>query len=271
MALVLVSAAARGHGHPTVRRRRADRARGEPRATCFDRAPGRTTKFALLCYVPIAFVCGTGATGVATAVVVGAGLALLPDDLREHLMLGDTGANVLGAVLGLAVVLEAAPATRVVVAIVLLAANLASEFVSFSRVIERVAPLRALRRTGPGGDLVKRVTAVLAVVLVVGRRVRGRTPASAATSTRTPIRRVLVFSMPGVTWSELDTVELPNIEGFLADSAVASLAPRAGGRPPTGSGRRVRDVRRGHPRRRAARRRRGPVRRRRDRRRRARG
>ena len=69
-------------------------------ANLLDRAPGRTTKFAMLCYVPIVFVCGTGATGVATAVVAGAALALLPDDLRERLMLGDTGANVLGAVLG---------------------------------------------------------------------------------------------------------------------------------------------------------------------------
>jgi hypothetical protein len=31
--------------------------------------------------------------------------------------------------------------------------------------------------------------------------------------------------MPGVTWSELDTVDLPNLEGFLAGSALASLAP----------------------------------------------
>ena len=67
-------------------------------------------------------------------------------------MLGDTGANVLGAVLGLALVLAAAPSTRVAVAAVLLVANLVSEVVSFSRLIERVAPLRAfdaLGRVGP--------------------------------------------------------------------------------------------------------------------------
>jgi UDP-N-acetylmuramyl pentapeptide phosphotransferase/UDP-N-acetylglucosamine-1-phosphate transferase len=67
-------------------------------------------------------------------------------------MLGDTGANVLGAVLGLAVVLEAAPSTRVVVAIVLFVANVASEFVSFSGVIARVAPLRAFDDLGRAGS-----------------------------------------------------------------------------------------------------------------------
>ena len=182
----------------------------------------------MLCYVPVVFICGTGATGVATAVVAGAGLALLPDDLREHLMLGDTGANVLGAVLGLAVVLEAAPATRVVVAIVLFVANLASEFVSFSGVI--AACRRCARSTTSVGPV--RREAVHRVARALARRCRRvrrsarrtRPPASAATDPP-PIRRVFVFSMPGVTWSELDTVDLPNLEGFLAGSALASLAP----------------------------------------------
>ncbi len=121
-------------------------------ANLFDRAPGRATKYALVLYIPVAIVCGTDATGVAIAVVIGAAVGLLPGDLRERYMLGDTGANVIGAVLGLAVVLETAPETRVIVAVALLVANVLSEVVSFSRVIERVPPLRAFDRLGRGGE-----------------------------------------------------------------------------------------------------------------------
>ena len=66
-------------------------------------------------------------------------------------MLGDTGANLFcGAVLGLAVVIEAGTGTRLVVAAVLLGANLLSEFVSFSTVIKRVPPLRRFDELGRG-------------------------------------------------------------------------------------------------------------------------
>lgn len=108
----------------------------------FDRAPGRTVKFALVAYVPLAIGLGTGAVGIAVAPVMGAALGVLPEDLRERLMLGDTGANVLGAVLGVAVVIGTDRTTRNVVIVVLVVLNLAAEFVSFSRVIEKVPPLR---------------------------------------------------------------------------------------------------------------------------------
>jgi UDP-GlcNAc:undecaprenyl-phosphate GlcNAc-1-phosphate transferase len=79
---------------------------------------------------------------------MGAVLGLLPEDLHERLMLGDTGANVLGGVLGLVVVLECDRTTRNIVLFVLIAFNLASEFVSFSAVIDRVPPLRWLDQLG---------------------------------------------------------------------------------------------------------------------------
>ena len=69
-----------------------------------DRAPGRTIKAGLVVYVPLAIVLGTDPTGVAIAPVMGAAFGLSAT-IRERLMLGDTGANVIGAVLGLAVVL----------------------------------------------------------------------------------------------------------------------------------------------------------------------
>ncbi len=113
-----------------------------------DRAPGRTIKFGLVAYVPIAIVVGTAPIGVAVAPVMGAALGLLPDDLRERLMLGDTGANVIGAVLGLAVVLGSRDSVRLVVMLVLLGFNVAAELVSFSSVIDAVPPLRWFDRWG---------------------------------------------------------------------------------------------------------------------------
>ncbi len=113
-----------------------------------DRAPGRTIKASLVMYVPLAFVLGQSAIGVAIAPVMGAAFGLLGDDLRERVMLGDTGANVIGAVLGLAVVLGTEETTRLVVMLVLVALNVAAELVSFTSVIDRVAPLRAIDRAG---------------------------------------------------------------------------------------------------------------------------
>jgi UDP-N-acetylmuramyl pentapeptide phosphotransferase/UDP-N-acetylglucosamine-1-phosphate transferase len=113
-----------------------------------DRAPGRTIKFGLVAYVPIALVIGTAPIGIAAAPVMGAALGLLPDDLRERLMLGDTGANVIGAVLGLAIVLGSRESVRLVVMLALLALNVAAELVSFSRVIDAVPPLRWFDRWG---------------------------------------------------------------------------------------------------------------------------
>lgn len=117
-------------------------------ANLFDRAPGRVAKVALLGSIPVAIAAGADQRLVGPAVVVGATVALLGPDLRERLMLGDTGANVLGATLGLAVVLTTAATTRTIVLVVLLVLNLVSERVSFSRVIDRTPPLRALDRLG---------------------------------------------------------------------------------------------------------------------------
>jgi UDP-N-acetylmuramyl pentapeptide phosphotransferase/UDP-N-acetylglucosamine-1-phosphate transferase len=114
----------------------------------FDRAPGRVIKVSLACYVPIAITAGAGAVGIAAAPLIGATVGLLPEDLNEKLMLGDTGANVLGGLLGLIVVLECGRTARNVILVVLIVLNLASELVSFTRVIEAVPPLRWLDRLG---------------------------------------------------------------------------------------------------------------------------
>ncbi len=113
-----------------------------------DRAPGRTIKWGLACYVPLAAAAGTAAAGVAVAVVAGAAAALLVADLREQVMLGDTGANALGAALGSGTLLVVGEGVRDLVALVLLALTLLSEVVSFSRIIAVVPPLRLFDRLG---------------------------------------------------------------------------------------------------------------------------
>jgi UDP-GlcNAc:undecaprenyl-phosphate/decaprenyl-phosphate GlcNAc-1-phosphate transferase len=117
-------------------------------ANLLDRAPGRTSKAAGAAFVLLFLGVGAHPALVPVAVVVGATLGLLLDDLHERLMLGDAGANPLGAVMGLAVVLAAAPGVRDVVLVALVTLNVAGEVVSFSRVIELVPPLRVLDRAG---------------------------------------------------------------------------------------------------------------------------
>lgn len=112
-----------------------------------DRAPGRTGKTALLTGLPL-LAFGDPAWALASAGAFGALTLVLPADLGERGMLGDTGANPLGALigLGLAASLPTAPLTAAVV--VLLALNAASERWSFSKVIEETPLLRALDAIG---------------------------------------------------------------------------------------------------------------------------
>ena len=116
----------------------------------FDRAPGRCTKVAVLAALVLVAAAGSSdrASLVGAVAVVGAGVGLIVFDLREGLMLGDAGANVLGAALGLAVVLTSGLAVQAAVLVVVAGLNVVSEAVSFSRVIESVAPLRWLDRLG---------------------------------------------------------------------------------------------------------------------------
>lgn len=117
-------------------------------ANLLDRAPGRTIKLSVLAFVGLALAAHRTSALSGTAVIVGAALGLFLDDLHERLMLGDAGSNVLGAVLGLAVVGACGPTARDVVLVAVAALNVAGEVVSFSRVIDAVPPLRAADRAG---------------------------------------------------------------------------------------------------------------------------
>ena len=75
-------------------------------------------------------------------------LALMPADLGERTMLGDAGANSLGALLGASAVQRWGPGRQRVALLVVVALTAASEVVSYSAVIDRVGPLRWLDRLG---------------------------------------------------------------------------------------------------------------------------
>jgi UDP-N-acetylmuramyl pentapeptide phosphotransferase/UDP-N-acetylglucosamine-1-phosphate transferase len=83
-----------------------------------------------------------------TAPALGAALALLPEDLGERAMLGDGGANALGALLGAAAAATLPRPARAGLLAGITALTLASEKVSFTKVIERTPPLRWLDMLG---------------------------------------------------------------------------------------------------------------------------
>lgn len=116
----------------------------------FDRAPGRCVKVSLIAGIVLLATCGAAEREVLFGVVVvlGAGVGLGVFDLREELMLGDAGSNVLGATLGWGLVATSGDVAQIVALVVLLALNAASEKVSFSAVINRVGPLRFLDMLG---------------------------------------------------------------------------------------------------------------------------
>jgi UDP-N-acetylmuramyl pentapeptide phosphotransferase/UDP-N-acetylglucosamine-1-phosphate transferase len=114
-------------------------------ANLLDLRPGRALKAGLLTVAPLLL---TGPGSPAAAVVAGAGTVLLPDDLAGRSMLGDTGANPWGALVGLALVERCGGRSRVLVLTVVTALTLVSERVSFTAVIESTPVLREIDALG---------------------------------------------------------------------------------------------------------------------------
>jgi hypothetical protein len=119
----------------------------------FDLRPGRAIKVTLAAGAALA-TASAGAR-LAAAAPAGAALALLPEDLGEQAMLGDCGANALGAMLGVAAARLPGKA-RLAALVAVAGLTAASERVSFSRVIDRTPALRWLDQLGrrpapPGG------------------------------------------------------------------------------------------------------------------------
>jgi hypothetical protein len=77
-----------------------------------------------------------------------AALVVLPLDLGERAMLGDGGANLLGAAAGLGLYLVLPGWGVVVAAALAVALNVTAETITLSRTIDAVAPLRWVDRLG---------------------------------------------------------------------------------------------------------------------------
>ena len=115
-----------------------------------DLRPGRALKAAALLTAPLLADRrrAAAASRALAAGCLGAAAAALPGDLMEETMLGDTGANALGALAGTALAAHPARPVRVAAAAAGTGLVLASERVSFTRVIARTPALAALDAVG---------------------------------------------------------------------------------------------------------------------------
>jgi UDP-GlcNAc:undecaprenyl-phosphate/decaprenyl-phosphate GlcNAc-1-phosphate transferase len=105
-----------------------------------DLRPGRAAKAIILL--------GAGLLGSGAAPAVGAAAGSLPTDLAARSMLGDCGANALGAAVGTAAAQSLPRAFRLLAFGAVAALTMASERVSFTDVIERTPLLRRLDQLG---------------------------------------------------------------------------------------------------------------------------
>ena len=111
----------------------------------FDLRPGRAIKVSLLAAAALAAAGPEARAGAAAP--AGAAIALLPDDLGERAMLGDAGANAIGAMLGVAA--SSLPRRARIAALAgVLGLTAASEKVSFTKVIARTPALNWLDMLG---------------------------------------------------------------------------------------------------------------------------
>lgn len=113
-----------------------------------DLRPGRALKSGMLLGAPLA----GGPFGGIAAGAVGAAAGLVREDLDERVMLGDSGANALGALLGVSLAARTGPLGRAGILAVVAALTAASEKVSFTQVIQRTPGLRELDALGRRPD-----------------------------------------------------------------------------------------------------------------------
>jgi UDP-GlcNAc:undecaprenyl-phosphate GlcNAc-1-phosphate transferase len=109
-----------------------------------DLRPGRAAKVCLPAFVGLAIF----ARELWTPVMIGALAVVGYADLRERTLMGDMGANLLGAMIGLSLVVALSVPWQFVALGVVAAGNILSEVRSFGDLIERNRLLRAIDRIG---------------------------------------------------------------------------------------------------------------------------
>jgi UDP-GlcNAc:undecaprenyl-phosphate GlcNAc-1-phosphate transferase len=193
----------------------------------FDLRPGRAIKVATLTAALVAggsaltagsaLAEGTGpAPGrlaglQAVAAPAGAALALLPEDLRERAMLGDAGANALGAMLGAAAAQALPRSARLGLLAAIVALTGASERVSFTKVIAATPPLHWL-------DMLGRRPAPLAAPV-------GASPGPASTVSASTVSASTVSASTGSTSIGSTSIGSASVVGPLTAAATAGAAP----------------------------------------------
>jgi len=113
-----------------------------------DLRPGRATKAFVLLGVGLTIGCADVRPLWALGLFAAPALVAGAYDLRERAMLGDTGANLLGALAGLWLVLTLSSAGQLIALALLLAVTLYGEFRSISGLVERTPGLRQLDSWG---------------------------------------------------------------------------------------------------------------------------
>lgn len=116
-------------------------------ANLLDLRPGRALKATVLAGGVLLLAPGTRG-GVLAGAATGSALGVLPADLAGRAMLGDTGANAAGALIGTALLERSGRRGRLVALAGLTALTLASERVSFTAVIESTPVLREIDAWG---------------------------------------------------------------------------------------------------------------------------
>ena len=113
-----------------------------------DLRPGRACKAFLLGWAALAVAAWGSPAWAVSSAVAGGVISWIPHDLGERGMLGDSGAGLLGAALGVGAALGLGWSAKLGLVGLLAVATVASERWSFTRAIDKVAPLRWLDELG---------------------------------------------------------------------------------------------------------------------------
>lgn len=113
-----------------------------------DLRPGRVEKVLVLLLVGVCVGAATALPLELLGIFIGPVLVGAVASLRERGMLGDAGANLVGAIAGVTLIVALGEEARAIALAAVALLTVYGEFRSISAAIERIAPLRALDRIG---------------------------------------------------------------------------------------------------------------------------